>query len=117
MECDGGGAVNWRDVERGSGGLDGEVDIFGSSARSAGADVDCAVGVVREGEIAIEFRSDVSGNGGVDAWVFDEDVKSPAEVLADGALGFAVAMDDRGLGVAGDNLVDVVLIGLEVLVD
>ena len=78
MECDGGGAVNWRDVERGSGGLDGEVDIFGSSARSAGADVDCAVGVVREGEIAIEFRSDVSGNGGVDAWVFDEDVKSPA---------------------------------------
>ena len=38
MECDGGGAVNWRDVERGSGGLDGEVDIFGGSARSAGAD-------------------------------------------------------------------------------
>ena len=117
MECDGGGAVNWRDVERGSGGLDGEVDIFSGNTRSAGADVDCAVGVVGEGEIAIEFRSDVSGNGGVDAWVFDEDVKSPAEVLADGALGFAVAMDDRGFWIAGDNLMDVVLIGLEVLVD
>ena len=41
------------------------------------------------------------------SWVFDEDVKSPAEVLADGALGFAVAMDDRGFWVAGDNLMDV----------
>lgn len=140
-ECSGGevcdGELNWKDVEvlqgeegsadggvgnvdgwdgSGSGRVEsGDGEVFQFIGDSAGTNVNAAIGGFREDEVGEElggcFAVDLGGE--MLGWLGDEVAKGFSEMLAD-CRGGSEGLDDRGVGIVVDDLLEIRFVGSEV---
>lgn len=109
------GDVDWGDGS-GSGRVEsGDGEVFQFIGDSAWSDVNTAISGFAEDEVGKELGGGFSVNVGSEmlGWLGDEVAKGFSEMLAD-CRGGSEGLDDRGVGIVVDDLLEIRFVGSEV---